>query len=85
MTILTESARASLNGKDLGDVPAGLHVSSVPLEPGRVSVRLERAGQPIITFSPPEPISAMPIRTDRLTYSYSNVFQEEFERLFGKR
>ena len=84
VTILTEPANVFLNGQPLGVVPAGFQTRSIPSAPGSVSVRIDRAGETIIEFNTPQPILETPARTDRLTYSYSNLYQQEFELLFGK-
>jgi hypothetical protein len=41
-----------------------------------------RDGQQIIGFQTPQAITGNPLRTDRLTYSYSSAFQREYRRLF---
>jgi len=82
VTLLKSSARCFLNGKDLGMAQPGLQIHSIPIKPGKVHVRVVRAGKRIIDFETPEAISNAPLRTDRLTYSYSSEFDREFQRLF---
>ncbi|NQT14806.1 MAG: hypothetical protein HQ582_18780 [Planctomycetes bacterium] len=83
VTLLTEPAECYLNDKSLGMVGRGLQVSSIPSEPGRVRVRVVRDGREVLRFETPEAITNTPLRTDRLTYSYSSTFDREFARLFG--
>jgi hypothetical protein len=82
VTLLRQPAICYLNERRLGLVPQGLQVHSIPSQPGPVRVRIVRDGQQVIRFQAPELISRTPFRTDRLTYSYSSVFQREFDRLF---
>lgn len=82
VTLLTSPAQCFLNGKALGRVAAGLQVHAIPTEPGPVRVRVVRDGQQIISFQTPQAITESPLRTDRLTYSYSSAFQREYRRLF---
>ena len=83
VTLLTEPAECFLNGRSLGTVPAGLRINSIPHEPGPVRVRVVRDEKQIISFKTPEPITNTPLRTDRLTYSYSSAFEREFQKLFS--
>lgn len=83
VTLLTEPADCFINGKPLGRVAAGLQIGSIPSEPGEVTVRVERNGDTLIEFTAPEEITDQPLRTDRLTYSYSSAFRREFDALFG--
>ena len=82
VTLLREPARCYLNNKPLGLVQAGLQIHSIPSQPGPVRVRVVRADEEVIRFQAPALISAAPYRTDRLTSSYSSVFQREFDTLF---
>ena len=84
VTLLKSSARCFLNGKDLGMAEPGLQIHSIPIKPGKVHVRVVRDGKRIIDFETPEAISNAPLRTDRLTYSYSSEFDREFQRLFER-
>lgn len=59
-----------------------MQIHSVPLEAGSVRVRIVRDGQEVIQFATPQEITHSPLRTDRLTYSYSSAFKREFEQLF---
>lgn len=83
VTLLTEPADCWLNDRSLGTVGRGLQVNSIASEPGPVRVRVARGGRRIIGFETPEAITETPLRTDRLTYSYSSAFDGEFARLFG--
>ena len=82
VTMLREPARCYLNDRLLGLARAGLQVHSIPSQPGPVRVRVLRGNEEVIRFQAPELISAAPYRTDRLTYSYSSLFQSEFGKLF---
>ena len=82
VTLLTSPAECFLNGKPLGRIAAGLQVHAIPSEPGRVRVRVVRGAQQVIGFETPQAITGHPLRTDRLTYSYSSAFQHEYRRLF---
>lgn len=84
VTLLTAPARCYLNDHALGTVESGLHRHRIASEPGHVRVRIVRDGQPIIDFQTPEAITSTPLRTDRITYSYSSAFEREFEQLFGR-
>ena len=82
VTLLTEPAECYLNNTSLGMVRAGLQTHSIPSEPGPVRVRIVRQGKQIIGFKTPTAITTTPLRTDRLTYSYSSAFAREFTPLF---
>lgn len=84
VTLLTEPAECFVNDKSLGMIAAGFQIGSIPSEPGEVTVRVERDGETIIEFTAPEEITDQPLRTDRLTYSYSSEFHREFDALFGE-
>ena len=82
VTLLTAPAMCYLNNKSLGRVEKGLRVHSIPSEPGPVRVRVVRDGKQVIAFKTPRDISQAPLRTDRLTYSYSSAFDREYGKLF---
>ena len=82
VTLLTSPAMCYLNDKALGKVDKGLRVHSIPSEPGPVRVRVVRDGKQVIAFKTPRDISQAPLRTDRLTYSYSSAFDREYGKLF---
>ena len=63
-------------------VGQGLRVHSIPSEPGPVRVLVVREGKQVIRFKAPLAISNSPLRTDRLTYSYSSSFEDEYRKLF---
>ena len=86
VTNLTAPARCEFNGKDAGSVAAGFQITSLPLpKDGPLRIRLLRAdgGDALIDFTTPVGITRAPLRIDRLTYSYSSNFMEEFRGLFG--
>ena len=82
VTLLTEPAECFLNNHPLGIVESGLQSHSIPSEIGPVSVRVVRDGRELIAFQTPQSITDAPLRTDRLTYSYSSAFDREFRELF---
>ena len=82
VTLLREPALCTLNGKSLGMVERGLRVHSIASEPGPVRVRIVRKGRQVISFRTPLAITDSPLRTDRLTYSYSSAFEREYGKLF---
>jgi hypothetical protein len=45
-------------------------------------VLVVREGKQVIRFKTPLAISNSPLRTDRLTYSYSSSFENEYRKLF---
>ena len=82
VTFLKSPARGFLNGQDLGMIDPGMQIHSIPSEPGKVRVRVLRDKEQIIEFETPQAISDAPLRTDRLTYSFSSEFEREFNKLF---
>lgn len=84
VTLLTEPAECHLNDRSLGMIGKGLQTRSIPSQLGPVRVRVVRHGHPVISFKTPQAISNSPLRTDRLTYSYSNAFDREFAQLFNR-
>lgn len=83
VTLLTEPAECFLNDHSFGVVEKGLQTHSIPSQPGPARVRIVRHGRPIMSFETTQAISNSPLRTDRLTYSYSNSFAREVAQLFG--
>ena len=83
VTLLIEQAECFLNKRSLGLVEPGLQVHSIPSEPGPVEVRVVRSGNQIIKYKTPQSISETPLRTDRITYSFSGSFDREFGQLLG--
>ncbi len=84
VTLLTEPAEVFLNDHALGRVNGGLTLRSIPTETGSVRVRIVRDGDSVIEFATPVGITSEPLRTDRLTYSFSNSYRTEFEKLFSR-
>lgn len=82
VTMLTDAAACFLNGHALGTAPSGFQVHSIPTETGPISVRIVRQGREVLSFETPFSITDAPLRTDRLTYSYSSEYDREFRRLF---
>ena len=86
VTNLTAPARCEFNGNDDGPIVPGFQITSLPLpKDGPMRIRLLRAdgGDALIDFTTPIGITRAPLRIDRLTYSYSSNFTEEFRGLFG--
>ncbi|MEY4485069.1 MAG: hypothetical protein RL693_2521 [Verrucomicrobiota bacterium] len=86
VTNLTSPARCEFNGRDAGQVSAGFQITSLPLPAdGPMHVRLlnHETDKAIIDFTTPLGLTRSPLRVDRLTYSYSSNFTEEFRALFG--
>ncbi len=86
VTILSAPALCELNGIGVGPVAPGFQISSLPLPkegPMRVRLLRESDGKAIIDFTTPIGITLAPFRVDRLTYSYSSNFEEEFRAIFG--
>jgi hypothetical protein len=81
VTFLKEKAQLVVNG-NIAAVPAGFFVSSFPQRAGLVNVKVIRDATPVISFSCPEWITDKPYRTDRLTYSFSNGFDEAYKEIF---
>lgn len=82
VTLLTKPAKCYLNGHPFGVVGEGLQAHSIRSRPGPVTVQVVRHGEPVISFTTPLAIVESPLRTDRLTYSYSSSFDREFSKLF---
>lgn len=87
VTILKEPVSATLNGKAIGELPAGFTVTEIPRPDDApqlhlVGRRTTGDGGVVLMIETPVGISEAPTRTDRLTFSYSSRFQKEFEGLF---
>ncbi len=85
VTFLTEPAECFLNEHSLGVVQSGLQIHSIPSEVGPIRVRVVRDGNSVIEFEAPTPITDSPLRTDRLTYSFSSAFDREMSLLFPEK
>ena len=86
VTLLDAPAKAEFNGHDLGRIEAGFRIRSIALPrdgPMSVVIRDADNGEPLIDFTTPVGVTRTPHRTNRLTYSYSSRFDEEFAALFG--
>lgn len=82
VTILPQAAKLVVNDEMI-DVPAGLTVNRFPHQTGPVKVAIMRNGRMIKSFQTPEWITDRPLRTDRLTYSFSTEFQNFHKAIFG--
>ena len=83
VTILKDKAMLNVNGKVI-DVPAGLYISTFSQQPGPVKLSVSRNHTQLISFTSPEWITDKPYRTDRLTYSFSNGFNEMYKEIFNE-
>jgi len=81
VTILKAPAKLSVNGESR-KVKSGLRVSKWPMQVGQVKVQLNREQTEVCDFATPMAITDKPIRTDRLTRSYSSHCHELFKTLF---
>ncbi len=72
VTLLTAPANCFMNNQAMGKTPAGYHVHRIPSEPGPVRVKVVRANKTVIEFQSPVEITSAPLRTNRLTQSYSS-------------
>lgn len=81
VTILKAPASLTLNGKQLW-VKAGYQLNRFPMKEGPVTVSVNRNEQTIIHFSTPEGITYHPYRSDRITYAFSNEFNNFYRDLF---
>lgn len=70
VTMLQDKAQLIINGKAHA-VPAGLAVTRVRQQEGAVQVFINRNGRMVKKLLSPERITLTPLRTDRLTYSWS--------------
>lgn len=82
VTILPRAAQLVVND-EVVDVPAGLTVNRFPHQAGPVKVAIMRHGKISKSFKTPEWITDQPVRTDRLTYSFSTEFQNFHNDIFG--
>ncbi|MCW3092975.1 MAG: hypothetical protein JWP81_4044 [Ferruginibacter sp.] len=82
VTILSAQAVLILNG-DSAMVGAGMNVTRFKQQSGPVHVIVRRLQNNFIDFTAPEEITNTPIRSDRLTYTYSNETAEFYKALFG--
>jgi hypothetical protein len=82
ITRLNEPARLHINSTDCGIIPAGLHETRIPSEPGHIRVRIERDGRAVLGFETPEAITEHPFRTDLTTCTFSSECMNIMQRLF---
>ena len=83
VTLLNKKAELWVNGNNCGKLNSGLQVTKLPTSFGPVKVQVKRKSKLIIDFTTPAGITKNPHRTDRLTYSYSNRFEELFQQIYG--
>jgi hypothetical protein len=85
VTILRQPAAVSLNGKQLGRMPAGISVKRIPIQTGPVRLRAVRNDQELFSFTAPEWITNEPYRTDRFTVGYSSEYEKMWKKIFGEK
>ncbi|HSR88057.1 MAG TPA: endo-1,3-alpha-glucanase family glycosylhydrolase, partial [Pontiella sp.] len=85
VTILQQPAKVSLNGKNLGEIPAGISVKRIPIETGPVRLKALRGEETVFDFSAPEWITDEPYRTDRFTVGYSSEYAKLWTTIFGNK
>ena len=88
VTDFASPTRCEFNGVIASPIPAGFQITSLPLpsndEPLHLRLLRKDSDKALIDFTTPIGISHSPFRVDRLTYSYSSTFAEEFRALFGE-
>jgi hypothetical protein len=84
VTILKDAAILFVNA-DSAMVPRGFNVTRFKQQSGPVHVSAKRGNQLVFDFTPPEMITNTPVRTDRLTYTYSNETEEYYKEIFGDK
>jgi hypothetical protein len=82
VTLLKNPSWLEVNGQS-SQVPAGFSVTRYAMNPGPVHVLVRRDGASVLDFITPEKITLHPVRTDRLTYSYSSEFTEFYTPILG--
>ncbi|MHA4811144.1 hypothetical protein ACX0G9_23760 [Flavitalea flava] len=64
-------------------VPAGFSATRFSQEEGAVEVSVYRDKKTVLHFYTPEKITLHPFRTDRLTYSYSSLYEDFYQPIVG--
>lgn len=85
VTVLKSPAQILINGKDVGEAPAGIGVKRIPIESGPVSLKAVRGEKTLFEFTAPEWITNDPYRTDRFTVGYSSEYDKLWKLVFGDR
>lgn len=67
------------------DVAAGLFVLKFNQTPGPVNILVNRKGATVLKFTPPVNITDKPVRTDRLTFTYSSETENYYKEIFGEK
>ena len=83
VTILKHNATVTMNNKTVS-VGAGLSTIKFDYVTGPVKINIERDKKPLLEFITPEVITDRPVRTDRLTYSYTSetkIWNKELQEL----
>lgn len=84
VTLLEKPATLTVGDASVA-VPSGCHATRFFQASGAVSVAISRGGQTALRFTTPVAITLQPLRTNRLTYSYSSEHQAFFTPLVGDR
>lgn len=84
VTLLRKPAIVTIHGHSVS-APAGLGVTRVFQAEGPVSVSVSRDHVDVLRFRTPAAITLHPLRTNRLTYSYSSEHEAFFTPLVGNQ
>ena len=84
VTILPEAGQLNVNGESV-NVPTGLKVTRFKYQVGAVKVAVLHNGVVTKSFTTHEWITDKPLRTDRLTYTFSTEFDNFNKDIFGDR
>lgn len=82
---LQSPAQVFLNGKDLGELQAGLSIRRIPIEAGPVRLKAVRGDKVVFEFTAPQWITDHPYRTDRATVGYSSEYAALWRKIFGDK
>ncbi len=83
VTLLTAPGTLYVNGSHVGMVSDGISSEYVPIEPGPVEIRVVRGNDTVVDFTTEEWLTDKPVRTDKITYSFSSEFKEYYHDIFG--
>jgi hypothetical protein len=86
-SVLSVDARCEINGRPVGSATAGFSITSLPITAdGPMRIRFVAAdGRALVDFTTPFGPNRAPVRSDRLTYSYSSRCEAEYRLLFGEQ
>ncbi|MDR0335705.1 MAG: hypothetical protein LBI18_01300 [Planctomycetaceae bacterium] len=86
VTFLKQPASVFLNGHKIADAKGkgDIEVFKVPMQSGKVELRIDRKNETVIRLTGTEWITEQPFRTDRLTYCCSSECDQYYSEIFGK-